>query len=42
MLESIVLDSLCGRVFLEPNIHGGIVYMFVYIVDIGSECICTY
>ena len=36
------LLDLYVRVFLEPNIHGYIVYMFVYILDIGSECICTY
>ena len=29
-------------VFLEPKIHGYIVYTFVYNLDIGSECICTY
>ena len=39
--KSILLD-LYVRVFLEPNMHGYIVYMFVYILDIGSECIGTY
>ena len=39
--KCIILDSYV-RVFLEPNIHGYIVYMFVYILDIGSECICIY
>ena len=30
--------DLYVRVFLVPNIHRYIVYMFVYILDIGSEC----
>ena len=37
-----ILLELYVRVFLEANIHGYIVYMFVYILDIASECICTY
>ena len=37
-----ILIDLYVRVFLEPNIHGYIVYMFMHILDIGSECICTY
>ena len=35
--KCIVLD-LYVRVFLEPSIHGYIAYMFVYILDFGSEC----
>ena len=38
-----ILLDLYVHVILEPmNIHGYIVYMFVYILDIGSGCICTY
>ena len=37
-----ILLDLYVRVFLEPNMHGYIVHMFVYSLDIGSEGICTY
>ena len=37
-----ILLDLFVRVFLEPNIHGYIDYMFMYILNTGSEHICTY